>query len=114
MPKAIGIDLSTTYSCIGIWQNNRVEIIPNDQGHLTMNSQNTVFDAKRLIGRRFNDLEVQSDMKHWSFKKSGKPYIQVEFKGETENFIPEEISFMILTKMKDTAVITVPAYFNDI
>jgi len=92
-----------------------------------MNPHNTVFDAKRLIGRRFNDPEVQSDMKHWSFKvieKSSKPYIQVEFKGETKEFTPEEISSMVLLKMKDTAeaylggkvtnaVITVPAYFND-
>ncbi|OUM58728.1 hypothetical protein PIROE2DRAFT_15925 [Piromyces sp. E2] len=150
MSKAIGIDLGTTYSCVGIWQNDRVEIIPNDQGNRTtpsyvgfteterligdaaknqvaMNPHNTVFDAKRLIGRRFNDPEVQSDMKHWSFKvieKSGKPYIQVEFKGETKEFTPEEISSMVLLKMKDTAeaylggkvtnaVITVPAYFND-
>jgi len=150
MSKAIGIDLGTTYSCVGIWQNDRVEIIPNDQGNRTtpsyvgfteterligdaaknqvaMNPHNTVFDAKRLIGRRFNDPEVQSDMKHWSFKvieKSGKPYIQVEFKGETKDFTPEEISSMVLLKMKDTAeaylggkvsnaVITVPAYFND-
>jgi len=144
------IDLGTTYSCVGIWQNDRVEIIPNDQGNRTtpsyvgfteterligdaaknqvaMNPHNTVFDAKRLIGRRFNDPEVQSDMKHWSFKvieKSGKPYIQVDFKGETKDFTPEEISSMVLLKMKDTAeaylggkvsnaVITVPAYFND-
>jgi len=150
MSKAIGIDLGTTYSCVGVWQNDRVEIIPNDQGNRTtpsyvgfteterligdaaknqvaMNPHNTVFDAKRLIGRRFNDPEVQSDMKHWSFKvieKSGKPYIQVEFKGETKEFTPEEISSMVLSKMKDTAeaylggkvtnaVITVPAYFND-
>jgi len=148
--SSVGIDLGTTYSCVGVWQNDRVEIIPNDQGNRTtpsfvaftdserligdaaknqaaMNPTNTVFDAKRLIGRRFNDPEVQSDMKHWSFKvieKSGKPYIQVEFKGETKDFTPEEISSMVLTKMKDTAeaylgskvtnaVITVPAYFND-
>jgi len=148
--SSIGIDLGTTYSCVGVWQNDRVEIIPNDQGNRTtpsfvaftdserligdaaknqaaMNPTNTVFDAKRLIGRRFNDNEVQSDMKHWPFKvieKSGKPYIQVEFKGETKDFTPEEISSMVLTKMKDTAeaylgdkvsnaVITVPAYFND-
>jgi len=142
--------LGTTYSCVGVWQNDRVEIIPNDQGNRTtpsyvgftdserligdaaknqvaMNPHNTVFDAKRLIGRRFNDPEVQSDMKHWSFKvieKTGKPYIQVEFKGEIKDFTPEEISSMVLSKMKDTAeaylgskvtnaVITVPAYFND-
>jgi len=146
----IGIDLGTTYSCVGIYQNGRVEILANDQGHritpsyvafteeerlvgdaaknqAAMNPTNTVFDAKRLIGRRFNDAEVQSDMKHWPFKvveKSGKPYIQVQFKGETKDFTAEEISSMVLTKMKDTAeaylggkvanaVITVPAYFND-
>jgi len=150
MVSSVGIDLGTTYSCVGVWQNDRVEIIPNDQGNRTtpsfvaftdserligdaaknqaaMNPTNTVFDAKRLIGRRFNDQEVQSDMKHWPFKvieKSGKPYIQVEFKGEKKDFTPEEISSMVLTKMKDTAeaylggkvkdaVITVPAYFND-
>ncbi|ORX82442.1 hsp71-like protein [Anaeromyces robustus] len=147
---SVGIDLGTTYSCVGVWQNDRVEIIPNDQGNRTtpsyvaftdserligdaaknqaaMNPTNTVFDAKRLIGRRFNDSEVQSDMKHWPFKvveKAGKPYIQVQFKGETKDFTAEEISSMVLTKMKDTAeayigekvkdaVITVPAYFND-
>ncbi|OUM56658.1 hypothetical protein PIROE2DRAFT_18623 [Piromyces sp. E2] len=147
---SIGIDLDTTYSCVGVWQNDRVEIIPNDQGNRTtpsyvaftdserligdaaknqaaMNPTNTVFDAKRLIGRRYSDQEVQSDMKHWPFKvieKSGKPYIQVDFKGETKDFTAEEISSMVLTKMKDTAeaylgekvsnaVITVPANFND-
>jgi len=148
--KAVGIDLGTTYSCVGVWQNDRVEIIANDQGNRTtpsyvaftdterligdaaknqvaMNPINTVFDAKRLIGRRFQDAEVQSDMKHWSFKvidNNTKPYIQVEFKGETKTFSPEEISSMVLLKMKETAeaylgttvtnaVITVPAYFND-
>ncbi|KAJ3098391.1 70-kilodalton heat shock protein [Physocladia obscura] len=148
--KAVGIDLGTTYSCVGVWQNDRVEIIANDQGNRTtpsyvaftdterligdaaknqvaMNPINTVFDAKRLIGRRFNDQEVQSDMKHWSFTvvdKATKPFIQVEFKGETKTFSPEEISSMVLLKMKETAeaylgstvtqaVITVPAYFND-
>jgi len=142
--------LGTTYSCVGVWQNDRVEIIANDQGNRTtpsyvaftdterligdaaknqvaMNPINTVFDAKRLIGRRFQDAEVQSDMKHWSFKvidNNTKPYIQVEFKGETKTFSPEEISSMVLLKMKETAeaylgttvtnaVITVPAYFND-
>nr|CAG8489379.1 10519_t:CDS:2 [Entrophospora candida] len=148
--KAVGIDLGTTYSCVGVWQNDRVEIIANDQGNRTtpsyvaftdterligdaaknqvaMNPFNTVFDAKRLIGRRFNEPEVQSDMKHWPFKvvdKATKPYIQIEYKGETKEFTPEEISSMVLTKMRETAeaflgtkvknaVVTVPAYFND-
>jgi L1 cell adhesion molecule like protein len=92
-----------------------------------MNPYNTVFDAKRLIGRRFEDAEVQADMKHWPFKivdKETKPLIQVEYKGETKVFTPEEISSMVLIKMRETAeaylggevknaVITVPAYFND-
>jgi L1 cell adhesion molecule like protein len=92
-----------------------------------MNPHNTVFDAKRMIGRRFNDHEIQADMKHWPFKvvdKGGKPNIEVEHKGETKTFTPEEISSMVLTKMRETseaylggtvdsAVITVPAYFND-
>merc|ERR1712188_218125 len=148
---ALGIDLGTTYSCVGIWQNDRVEIIANDQGNRTtpsyvaftdterligdaaknqvaMNPTNSVFDAKRLIGRKFNDPVVQSDMKHWPFKviaKGGdKPHIQVTFKGEEKVFSPEEISSMVLNKMKETAeaftgkdikdvVVTVPAYFND-
>ncbi|KAG0743073.1 hypothetical protein G6F57_005943 [Rhizopus arrhizus] len=150
MTKAIGIDLGTTYSCVGVWQNDRVEIIANDQGNRTtpsyvaftdterligdaaknqvaMNPHNTVFDAKRMIGRRFNDHEIQADMKHWPFKvvdKGGKPNIEVEHKGETKTFTPEEISSMVLTKMRETseaylggtvdaAVVTVPAYFND-
>eukprot|EP00656_Telonema_subtile_P008982 TRINITY_DN141_c0_g1_i4.p1 TRINITY_DN141_c0_g1~~TRINITY_DN141_c0_g1_i4.p1 ORF type:complete len:670 (-),score=254.84 TRINITY_DN141_c0_g1_i4:180-2189(-) len=148
---ALGIDLGTTYSCVGIWQNDRVEIIANDQGNRTtpsyvaftdterligdaaknqvaMNPTNSVFDAKRLIGRKFQDPVVQSDMKHWPFKliaKEGdKPHIQVQFKGEEKVFSPEEISSMVLTKMKETGeaftgksikdvVVTVPAYFND-
>ena len=148
--RSIGIDLGTTYSCVGVWQNDRVEIIANDQGNRTtpsyvaftdterligdaaknqvaMNPENTVFDAKRLIGRQFNAPEVQSDMKHWPFKvvnDSGKPLIEVQYKGETKRFSAEEISSMVLIKMKNTAeaylghdvknaVITVPAYFND-
>ncbi|KAL9935236.1 hypothetical protein V8E36_005584 [Tilletia maclaganii] len=151
MTKAVGIDLGTTYSCVAVWQNDRVEVIANDQGNRTtpsyvaftdserligdaaknqtaMNPHNTVFDAKRLIGRKFSDNEVQSDMKHWPFKviekDGGKPVIQVEYKGETKDFTPEEISSMVLLKMRETAeaylggtvkdaVVTVPAYFND-
>ncbi|CAA2987397.1 heat shock 70 kDa [Olea europaea subsp. europaea] len=149
--KAIGIDLGTTYSCVGVWQNDRVEIIPNDQGNRTtpsyvaftdterligdaaknqvaMNPQNTVFDAKRLIGRRYSDPSVQNDMKLWPFKviagPGDKPMIVVDYKGEKKQFAPEEISSMVLTKMKEiaetflgqtikNAVVTVPAYFND-
>jgi len=150
MAPAVGIDLGTTYSCVGVFRDDRIEIIANDQGNRTtpsfvaftdterligdsaknqvaMNPHNTVFDAKRLIGRKFADAEVQSDMKHFPFKiidKGGKPIIQVEFKGEDKVFTPEEISSMVLTKMRETAesylggtvnnaVITVPAYFND-
>ncbi|RKP36184.1 hsp71-like protein [Dimargaris cristalligena] len=150
MSKAIGIDLGTTYSCVAVWQNDRVEIIANDQGNRTtpsyvaftdterligdaaknqvaMNPYNTVFDAKRLIGRRFKDAEVQSDMQHWPFTvidKDTKPVIEVEYKGEKKQFTPEEISSMVLIKMRETAeaflgdkvnnaVVTVPAYFND-
>lgn len=151
MSRAIGIDLGTTYSCVGVWQNERVEIIANDQGNRTtpsyvafteserligdaaknqvsMNPENTVFDAKRLIGRKIDDASIQNDMKHWSFKvvgkDGGKPHIQVNFKGEEKIFSPEEISAMVLIKMKEIAesylgdvvkdaVITVPAYFND-
>jgi len=148
--NAVGIDLGTTFSCVGIWQNDRVEIIANDQGNRTtpsyvaftdterligdaaknqvaMNPENTLFDAKRLIGRRFNDPAIQADIKHWPFKvvdKDGKPYMQVTYKGEVKTFTPEEVSSMVLTKMKETAeayvggpvkdaVITCPAYFND-
>ncbi|CAP21905.2 Protein CBR-HSP-1 [Caenorhabditis briggsae] len=149
--NAVGIDLGTTYSCVGVFQHGKVEIIANDQGNRTtpsyvaftdserligdaaknqvaMNPHNTVFDAKRLIGRKFDDPAVQSDMKHWPFKvisaEGAKPKVQVEYKGETKIFTPEEISSMVLLKMKETAeaflgstvkdaVITVPAYFND-
>uniref|UniRef100_A0AAF5CZ95 Heat shock protein 70 n=1 Tax=Strongyloides stercoralis TaxID=6248 RepID=A0AAF5CZ95_STRER len=149
--NAVGIDLGTTYSCVGVFQHGKVEIIANDQGNRTtpsyvaftdserligdaaknqvaMNPQNSVFDAKRLIGRKFDDSAVQADMKHWPFKvisaDGGRPKVQVEFKGEVKTFFPEEISSMVLTKMKETAeaylgqtvtdaVVTVPAYFND-
>jgi len=149
--ESVGIDLGTTYSCVGVWQNDRVEIIANDQGNRTtpsyvaftdterligdaaksqaaMNASNTVFDAKRLIGRKFSDPSVQADMKHWPFKvksgPGGTPIIEVEYKGETKEFKAEEISSMVLSKMKEiaeaylakevkNAVVTVPAYFND-
>lgn len=148
---AIGIDLGTCQSAVGIWQNDRVEIIANEQGNRTTpswvsfndterligdaaknqvasNPKNTIFDAKRLIGRKFNDSVVQSDMKNWPFNvvpsSDNKPSIEVEYKGELKKFLPEEISAMVLTKMKQIAenylgcevkdaVITVPAYFND-
>jgi heat shock protein 1/8 len=148
---AIGIDLGTTYSCVGVWQNDRVEIIANDQGNRTTpsyvaftaeerligdaaksqaaaNPANTVFDAKRLIGRKMGDSSVKSDMTHWPFKvKAGtgdKPLIEVTVAGESKTFTPEEISAAVLQKMKATAeaylgekvtdaVVTVPAYFND-
>ncbi|KAA0195357.1 Heat shock protein 70 kDa [Fasciolopsis buskii] len=147
---AIGIDLGTTYSCVGVFQHGKVEIIANDQGNRTtpsyvaftdterligdaaknqvaMNPNNTVFDAKRLIGRRFSDPSVTADRKHWSFEvisENDKPKIRVEYKGEIKTFSAEEISSMILMKMKEVAegylgrkvtdaVITVPAYFND-
>lgn len=147
----IGIDLGTTYSCVGVFKNGRVEIIANDQGNritpsyvaftpegerligdaaknqLTTNPENTVFDAKRLIGREWSDPSVQHDIKYFPFKvieKSSKPHIRVETSQGQKLFAPEEISAMVLTKMKETAeaylgkkitnaVVTVPAYFND-
>ncbi len=147
---AIGIDLGTTYSCVGFWKDNRCEIIANDQGNRTTpsyvaftneerligdsaknqanaNPCNSVYDAKRLIGRDFSDPVVQAELKLFPFdvdNKDGKIHINVEYKGEKKSFKPEEISSMVLTKMKDIAeaylgetvadaVVTVPAYFND-
>lgn len=147
---AIGIDLGTTYSCVGIFHQGEVEIIANDQGQrktpscvaftdterligdpaknqMAMNPHNTIFDSKRLIGRTYDEASVQKDMKLWPFKvvsNGGKPNIVAEYKGETRAFSPEEISSMVLVKMKETAesfighsvkdaVITVPAFFND-
>merc|ERR1712018_341899 len=145
--QAIGIDLGTTYSCVGVFQHGKVEIIANDQGNRTTPSYvaftdterligdpaknqvaiNPIFDAKRLIGRKFDDSTVQSDMKHWPFTvvdEGSRPKLEVEYKNETKRFTPEEVSSMVLTKMKETAesylgqevkdaAVTVPAYFND-
>jgi heat shock 70kDa protein 1/2/6/8 len=147
---AIGIDLGTTFSCVGVWKDGQCEIIANDQGSRTtpsyvaftdtdrlignaaknqasQNPENTIFDAKRLIGRIFSDKSTQDDIKHFPFSvidKNNKPIIQATYKGELKDFQPEEISSMVLIKMKETAeaylgtkvdsaVITVPAYFND-
>ena len=148
---AIGVDLGTCNSCVAVWQNDRVEIIANEHGNRTTpscvafteserligdgaknqfasNSKNTVFDAKRLIGRKFNDTETKKCINHMPFSvtegNGGKININVEFKGEQKTYLPEEIGAMVLTKMKHTAeaylgeevkdaVITVPAYFND-
>ena len=151
MSIPIGIDLGTTYSCVAVWQNNNVEIIANDQGHRTtpsfvafteneriigpgaksqsaQNPTNTIFDAKRLIGKNYDDPQLQSDMLHLPYKiiknDKGKPLIEVLYKNDIKQFQPEEISSMILLKMKEVAesflgtsvsdaVVTVPAYFND-
>jgi heat shock protein 1/8 len=147
----IGIDLGTTYSCVGVWQNDRVEIIASDSGARTVPSmvsftdterligdsakaaaaafpRSTVFDAKRMIGRPFADPHLQSDLKHFPYKVvddgKGKPKIVVETKDGEKSFYPEEVSAMVLQKMKTIAeaylgetvkdaVVTVPAYFND-
>ncbi|XP_047955710.1 heat shock cognate 70 kDa protein-like [Salvia hispanica] len=149
--RSIGIDLGTTYSCVAAWKHERIEIIPNYQGNRTTPSQvaftdthrligdaaknqvannpfNTVFDSKRLIGCKFSDPTVQSDMAYWPFKvvpgSDDKPMIAVSYRGEEKEFSAEEISSMVLTMMKDiaeaylgstvkNAVVTVPAYFND-
>ena len=146
----MGIDLGTTYSCVGVFKNGRVEIIANDQGNritpsyvawdpagerligdaaknqATINPEQTVFDVKRLIGRKYNDKTVQSDMKLFPFaivSKDSKPYIEVDVKGERKAFAPEEVSAMVLGKMRsiaetflgetvENAVVTVPAYFK--
>ena len=146
----IGIDLGTTYSCVGVWKNNMVEIIPNEQGsritpsvvafteterlvgeaaknQATKNPTGTVYDVKRLIGRKFNEKEVQHDAKFLPYdivNSEGKAYIRTNFKGESKVFSPEQVSAMVLEKMKQiaekylskevkNAVVTVPAYFND-
>jgi len=148
----VGIDLGTTYSCVGIYKNGNVEIIPNDQGNritpsmvafsddgerlvgdaaknqATLNPMNTIFDSKRLIGRKFDDPTVQKDRLIWPFKvvqqNQGQPAVQVTYQGSDKTFSAEEISAMVLSKMKSIAetylgetvnyaVVTVPAYFND-
>lgn len=150
MTVAAGFDVGTTYSVTAVFQNERVEVIANDQGNRTtpsyvaftdterligdaaknqaaMNPANTVFDAKRLIGRSFDDPQVQEDMKHFTFdvvNKGGQPKIRVESMGEEKILAPEEISSMVIGKLKNITetytgedlkdvVITVPAYFND-
>ncbi|KAL4218625.1 Endoplasmic reticulum chaperone BiP [Mactra antiquata] len=147
----VGIDLGTTYSCVGVYKNKRVEIIANDQGNritpsyvaftedgerligdaaknqLTSNPENTIFDVKRIIGRNWDDKSVQHDIKYYPFKvvnKNNKPHVEAQVKGQKKLFAPEEISAMVLGKMKEVAedylgetiknaVVTVPAYFND-
>ncbi|CAL3969532.1 hypothetical protein PZA11_005947 [Diplocarpon coronariae] len=148
--NVIGIDLGTTYSCVGVMQKGKVEILVNDQGHritpsyvaftdderlvgdaaknqAAANPKRTIYDVKRMIGRKYSDKDVQGDMKHFPFEvvqKDGKPHVKVEVNGSPKTFTPEEISAMILGKMKDVAesylgnkvthaVVTVPAYFND-
>ncbi|KAK2858478.1 hypothetical protein FQN49_004696 [Arthroderma sp. PD_2] len=150
LKNVIGIDLGTTYSCVGVMRNGKVEILVNDQGNritpsyvaftdeerlvgdaaknqYSANPQRTVFDIKRLIGRKFADKDIQKDIKHFPFKVSninGKPSVNVEVSGKARNFTPEEVSAMVLGNMKDIAekylgepvthaVVTVPAYFND-
>ncbi|KAL6613524.1 Hsp70 protein [Neocallimastix californiae] len=149
--SSVGIDLGTTYSCVGVWDEDQVKIIPNDVGNSTtpsvvsfdnferligeeaiellkINPENAIYDVKRIMGRSYNDEVLQSDMKFWPFhvvkKNNGKPYIRVNYCNEIKDFSPEEISSMILSKLKKNAeayldhevtdaVITVPAYFND-
>lgn len=149
--SAIGIDLGTTYSCCAILKQGRIEVIPNESGNRTtpsyvaftdteyyvgdaaknqisMNPENTVFDAKRMIGRKFSEGVVQQDRKHWPFEvvshEDDRPAFKVKYKGETKLFAPEQISGMVLDKMRriaetylgrsvKDAVVTVPAYFND-
>merc|ERR1719411_873895 len=150
MGKVIGIDLGTTYSCVGVYQNQKVDIIANDQGNritpsyvafteterlvgeaaknqATSNPKNTIYDAKRMIGKKYNSKTIVSDRKQWPFdivNKDNKPMVKVEYKGETKQFASEEISAFVLQKMKSIAeaylgqtvthaVVTVPAYFND-
>lgn len=151
MPYSVGIDLGTTTSCISVWKSNQVEVIPNEHGNRTTpsmvafteeerligdaaknqgssNPKNTIFDAKRLIGRKYDDPSIQPLLAHWPFTVSksadNKPHIDVDYKGERKSYLAEEISAMVLTKLKQTAeaylgetvrdaVITVPAYFND-
>ena len=126
---AIGIDLGTTYSCVGVFQHGKVEIIANDQGNgltpsyvaftdterligdsaksrISINPTNTVFDAKRLIGRKWEEPVVQADRELWPFEvvnEGSRPKVKVEYRGDTKTFFPEEISSMVLTKMKETA-----------